>query len=146
MKNTRLAAAIGAAAITAAGLAAVAGCGTTTKAPATATAPAGPAYSYYRAMMGRLYGGSSMMGGSSYGWMMGGTGYRWMMGGLTAPAWMRGHALPGFMMGASRDPGKIMGSLFADAPGPRVSPAQAALLASQAPAGATGDRAPNRIS
>jgi rusticyanin len=148
MNSTRLAAVIGAAAITAAGLAtaaAITGCGTTTTTPAAAAAPAGPAYSYYRTMMGRLYGGTSMMGGSSYGWMMGGTGYRWMMGGLAAPAWMRGRALPGFMMGTSRDPGKIMGSLFADAPGPRVSPAQAAQLGSQIPAGATLDRAANRI-
>ncbi len=148
MNSTRLAAVIGAAAITAAGLvtaAAITGCGTTTTTPAAAAAPAGPAYSYYRTMMGRLYGGASMMGGSSYGWMMGGTGYRWMMGGLAAPAWMRGRALPGFMMGTSRDPGKIMGSLFADAPGPRVSPAQAAQLGSQIPVGATLDRAANRI-
>jgi rusticyanin len=68
-----------------------------------------------------------------------------MMGGLDAPAWMRGHALPGFMMGTSRDPGKIMGSLFANAPGPRVSPAQAAQLSGQAPAGAMVNRAGNRI-
>ena len=45
---------------------------------------------------------------------MGQTGYRWMMGGLDAPAWMRGSALPGYMMGTSRDPGKIMGALFAE--------------------------------
>jgi hypothetical protein len=32
-----------------------------------------------------------------------------------------GRALPGFMMGTSRDPGKIMGTLFANAPGPQVS-------------------------
>jgi rusticyanin len=145
MKSIRLAAVIGTAA-TVAGLAALAGCGTSaTKAPAAAATPGSPSYSYYRSMMGRMYGGGSMMGGSSYGWMMGGTGYRWMMGGLVAPAWMRGHALPGFMMGASHDPGKIMGSLWAGAPGPRVSPATAARLGSQAPAGATIDRAANRI-
>ncbi len=98
-------------------------------------------------MMGRLYPGSSgsMMGGTSYGWMMGGTGYRWMMGGLAAPAWMRGHALPGFMMGTSRDPGKIMGALFAGAPGPRMSPASATRLGSQIPAGATVSRARHTI-
>ena len=145
MKHTRLAAVIGTA-IAAAGLAALAGCGTTTtKAPAAAATHSGPAYSYYRSMMGRLYGGGSMMGGSSYGWMMGGTGYRWMMGGLAAPAWMRGHTLPGFMMGTTRDPGKIMGSLFANAPGPRVSAAQATHLGSKVPAGATLDRTANRI-
>jgi len=75
MKSTRLAAVIGTVAIAAAGLAAMAGCGTTTtKPPAAAAAPSGPAYSYYRSMMGRLYGGGSMMGGSGHSWMMGGTG------------------------------------------------------------------------
>jgi rusticyanin len=77
--------------------------------------------------------------------MMGETGYRWMMGGLDAPAWMRGSALPGYMMGTSRDPGKIMGALFADAPGTRVSPAQAATLGRQIPAGATVSRAQHTI-
>jgi rusticyanin len=157
MKSTRLAAVIGTAAITAAGLAALVGCGTTTKAPAAAATPAaaaapaaaatpgGSAYAYYQTMMGRLYGGGTMMGGGSYGWMMGATGYQWMMGGVGAPAWMRGQALPGFMMGTSSDSGQVMGSLFANAPGPRVSAAQAARLGSQAPAGATLDRAANRI-
>jgi rusticyanin len=77
-----------------------------------------------------------MMGGSSYGWMMGGPG---------APAWMRGRALPGFMMGTARAPGKIMGELFAGAPGPRVTPAGATRLASQVPAGATVSRAQHTI-
>jgi hypothetical protein len=89
-------------------------------------------------MMGRLYSGSGpsgMMGStSSRSWMMSQTGYRWMMGGLDAPAWMRGSALPGYMMGTSNDPGKIMGALFANAPGTRVSPAQTASLGSQIPA------------
>jgi rusticyanin len=157
MKSTRLAAVIGAAAITAAGLATLAGCGTTTKAPAAATprataatpaaaaTPGGSAYAYYQTMMGRLYGSGSMMGGGSYGWMMGAVGYQWMMGGTAAPAWMRGQALPGFMMGTSTDPGQVMGALFANAPGPRVSAAQAARLGSQVPAGATLDRAANTI-
>ena len=158
MKSTRLAAVIGTAAITAAGLAAMAGCGTTTTAPAAAATPAaaaatpaaaaapgGSAYSYYQTMMGRLYGGGTMMGGGSYGWMTGTAGYQWMMGGTGAPAWMRGQALPGFMMGTSGDPGQVMGSLFANAPGPRVSAAQAAQAGSQVPAGATLDRAANRI-
>jgi rusticyanin len=110
-----------------------------------AAAAAGPGYAWYRSMMGSL-GNGSMMGGTSYGWMMGGTGYRWMMGGAAAaPAWMRGNALPGFMMGASRDPGQVMGRLWANAPGPRVSPAEASRLGSQLPAGATADRAANRI-
>src|SRR6266536_427865 len=141
MEHTRLVAAIGAAAIAAAGLgagAAITACGSSAQAPAAAATPGGSSYSYYRSMMGRLRGGGSpgsMMGGTSYGWMMGGTGYRWMMGGLAAPAWMRGHALPGFMMGTIRDPGKIMGRLWANAPGPRVSPGQATALGSQVPAG-----------
>jgi hypothetical protein len=42
---------------------------------------------------------------------------------------------------AGTDPGTVMGSLFADAPGPRVSPSQAAQLGSQIPAGARIDRA-----
>ena len=95
-------------------------------------------------MMGGLYGGGTMMGGGSYGWMTGTAGYQWMMGGAGAPAWMRGQALPGFMTATSSDPGQVMGSLFANAPGPRVSAAQAG-LGSQVPAGATLDRAANRI-
>jgi rusticyanin len=155
VERTRLAAAIGIAAFVAASLVAAAGvtgCATTSNAPAAAAAtpaaaaaPGGSVYAYYLTMMGRLYSGGSMMGGGSYGWMMGATGYQWMMGGTAAPAWMRGQALPGFMMGTSTDPGQVMGALFANAPGPRVSPAQAARLGSQIPAGATLDRAANRI-
>jgi hypothetical protein len=77
--------------------------------------------------------------------MMGGSGYRWMMGGLDAPAWMRGQALPGAMMGTSSNPGKVMGALFANAPGARVSPAEAARLGGQVPAGATASRTQNNI-
>jgi plastocyanin len=151
MRSTRLAAVIGTVAITAAGLAALAGCGTTTKAPAASATPAaaatagGTAYAYYQTMMKGLYGGGTMMGGGSYNWMMGATGYQWMMGGTAAPAWMRGQAVPGFMMGTSSDPGQVMGSLFANAPGPRVSAARAAQLGSQVPAGATLDRAANTV-
>jgi rusticyanin len=156
MKSTRLAAVIGTLAITAAGLAALAGCGTTTKAPAASATPAaaatsaaatpgGSAYAYYQTMMKGLYGGGTMMGGGSYGWMMGATGYQWMMGGAGAPAWMRGQALPGFMMGTSGDPGQVMGSLFANAPGARVSAAQVGQAGSQVPVGATLDRAANTI-
>jgi rusticyanin len=125
--------------------AAVTGCATTSKPPAAAASPGGSTYAYYRTMMGRLYGGGSMMGGSSYGWMMSETGYRWVMGGLDAPAWMRGSALPGVMMGTSSDPGQVMGALFANAPGTRVSPAQAARLGDQIPAGATVSSARHRI-
>jgi len=53
----------------------------------------------------------------------------------------------GTMMGTSAgaDPGKIMGSLWANAPGPRVSPAQATTLSGQVPAGARIDRTANSI-
>ena len=112
-------------------------------------------YSYYQSMMGRyglgtgsMMGGSrsgSMTGGTSYGWMMGRAGYTWMTGGTSAPGWMIGNSLPGFMMGANTDPGQVMGRLFADAPGPRVSSEQATALGSQVPAGASVDRAANRV-
>jgi hypothetical protein len=76
MKRTRFAAAIGVAAVTAAGLGTIAACGSAGQAPAAASTPGGAGYSYYRSMMGRLYSGSSgsMMGGtSSRSWMMGGS-------------------------------------------------------------------------
>ena len=103
----------------------------------TAATPGDSAYAYYQSMMKGLYGGGTMMGGGADGWMMGPTGYQWMMGGTVAPAWMRGQAVPGFMMGTSGDPGQVMGALFANAPGPRISPARSAQLGGQIPAGAT---------
>jgi hypothetical protein len=113
--------------------------------------PAGPAaaapYSYYQSMMGRYSGGAgSMMGGGS-GWssMMGRSGYAWMMGGAAAPGWMTGGTLPAWMMGGNTDMGQVMGALLADAPGPRVSAAEAATLGDQVPGGATIDRTANRI-
>ena len=109
--------------------------------PASSTAAS---YDYYQSVMGR-YGSGSMMGGGSYGWMMGQSGYAWMMGGAGAPEWMRGQDLPGFMMGGATDPGSLMGRLFADAPGPRVSPSEATRLGSEVPAGATADQAANRL-
>jgi rusticyanin len=153
MKRTRFGAAIGMAAVTAAGLGTIAACGSAGPAPAAASTPGGAGYSYYRSMMGRLYSGSSgtMMGGtvmggtSSRSWMMGGSGYRWMMGGAGAPAWMRGSALPGYMMGTASDAGMVMGTLFANAPGVRVSPALAARLGSQAPAGGMASPARHRV-
>jgi hypothetical protein len=150
MKRTRLAAVIGTAAFAAASLgagAAIAACGSTAQMPAVASTHGHSMYSYYRSMMGRLYSGSSgMMGGtSSRSWMMGGSGYRWIMGGLDAPACMRGQALPGAMMGTSSNPGKVMGALLANAPGARVSPAEAARLGGQVPAGATASRTQNNI-
>ena len=103
----------------------------------------GSSYSYYRSMMRSLEGGS-MMGGS-YAWMMGSRGYVWMMGGSSAPRWMRGSALPGFVMGTSTDPGKVMGRLFANAPGPRVSRAEATRLGNEVPNGAAVNATHHRI-
>jgi rusticyanin len=150
MKRSRSAAMITIAAVAVTGLgagAAITACGSGGQPPAAASTPGGAAYSYYQSMMRRLDSGSSgsMMGGTSSGSMMGSQGYRWMMGGLAAPAWMRGHALPGFMTGSSGDAGKVMGTLFANAPGARVSPAQAVRLGSQVPAGATVSRGTHRI-
>ena len=126
--------------------------------PAAATASASPAaysspgYSWYQSMMSGYYGGGTgMMGGGSssgsYGWMMSQAGYQWMNGGTAAPGWMTGGTLPGSMMGAATgtDPGTVMGTLFANAPGPRVSPAVAQQLGSQAPAGASINRAARTI-
>jgi rusticyanin len=100
-------------------------------------------YAYYQSMMGRFSSGS-MMGGSS-GSMMGEAEYGWMMGGTSAPGWMRGGSLPAYMMGTSTDPGKVMGALFADAPGPRVSPPAASRLGNETPSGATVDPADHRL-
>jgi hypothetical protein len=151
MKRTRLVAVVGAGALAAAGL----GTGlaiAASSSPGQGSSPAAAAsavggYSYYRSMMGSRYSVApgSMMGGTSYAWMMGSSGYHWMTGGRSAPAWMRGHALPGFMMGASGDPGNVMGALFAGAPGPRVSAAAAARLGNTIPAGATVNRAARQI-
>jgi len=91
-------------------------------------------------MMSGYYGGPPMMGGPSSGWMMSQAGYQWMTGGTGAPGWTRGGTLPSSIMGTSTDPGTVMGRLFAGAPGPRVSPAQATALGSQVPAGASIDR------
>ncbi|MDA8374921.1 MAG: sulfocyanin-like copper-binding protein [Actinomycetota bacterium] len=101
--------------------------------------------SFYRSVMNRLGASRGSMMGGSGGWMMSGSGYAWMMGGTGAPGWMRGGSLPGFMMGSGTDSGKVMGSLFAGEPGPRVSPAVAVTLGNQIPAGATVSRVGNRI-
>lgn len=135
-----------------------------TEAPPASASPTAAPYHYYRSVIGRYvtdapsgsdagsYGpmGGGMMGGggtssSSFGWMTGRSGYAWMMGGAGAPAWMRGKELPGFMMGGDHDPGSVMGELFADAPGRRVSPTEATRLGNAAPAGATRDRAAKRL-
>ena len=119
-------------------------------AAASAAGYAAPGYSWYRSMMGGYYGsGMGMMGGSSgsYGWMMSQAGYQWMTGGAGAPGWMRGGTLPPAMMSGSagRDPGTVMGTLFASAPGPRVSAADARRLGAQVPAGASVNRAARTI-
>ena len=106
---------------------------------ASPSASASPAYSWYLSMMG-AYSGGSMMGGSSGGPMMSQAGYQWMTGGASAPGWMRGGSLPSAMIGTGTDPGQVMGRLWADAPGPRVSSSVAARLGSQIPAGARADR------
>jgi hypothetical protein len=132
------------------GLATAFSSGGTRAQPAAVSATSGaPSYSYYESMMGRYLGGvggGSMMGGpGGYGWMMGQAGYQWMFGGTTAPGWMRGAALPASMTGTGTDPGQVMGRLWADAPGPRVSAAQATVLGSQVPAGASVNRAAGTI-
>jgi rusticyanin len=118
-------------------------------AAASPAAYSAPGYSWYRAMMNGYYGagGGMMMGGPADGGMMSQAGYEWMTGGTSAPGWMRGGTLPAVMMGgpAGTDPGTVMGTLFANAPGPRVSPAQAAALGSQVPAGASVNRAARTI-
>jgi rusticyanin len=146
MTRRRLSVLIGVAVVAAAGLGAgvaiAATSGGTPAQTSVATSPGSPGYSYYRHMMGNYFGGSSMMGGTGgYRWMMGAAGYRWMFGGASAPAWMRGARLSAAMMGADTDPGKFMGRLWANAPGPRVSPGQATALGTQTPADARIDRA-----
>ncbi len=140
------------AAVTAVGLGAtavIAACGTSGQSAGATVAASAPtstqttapySYSYYRSMMGRYFGGS-MIGGGSYGWMMSPAGYRWMTGINGVPGWMRGGRFPAFMMGGAMmgtgtDPGKLMGRLWANAPGPRVTPAQAVQAGNQIPAGA----------
>ncbi len=156
MTRTRVSMVAGAALILAAALG-------TTVAIAVTGSPGGPSargaaggpsgrtgYQYYRSMMGH-YLGSGMMGSGSYRWMMSPAGFKWMTGGAAAPGWMHSVRLPGAMMGPGStmgpgsDPGKIMGRLWANAPGPRVSPSQAAQLGGQIPAGARVDRAKNTI-
>jgi rusticyanin len=131
--------------------------------PAAAASPAAgatPGYAWYRYHGGAGTGtgtGTGMMSGSP-GWMMSQAGYQWMTGGgggtggtgggggTGAPGWMRGGELPGFMMGgAGTDPGKVMGTLFAGAPGPRVSAADTKRLGDQVPPGAHVDRAGRTI-
>jgi hypothetical protein len=118
--------------------------GQPTTSPASSAAYSTPGYPWYRSMMGGNYGGT-MMGGPSYRWMMSVAGYQWMTGAAGTPGWMRGGTLPGAMTGAGDDPGTVMGALFSDAPGPRVSPAMAQQLGDQTPAGASVGRASGTI-
>jgi rusticyanin len=146
MKQKRLVALIAVAAVALGGLGvgvAVAASHHSSSQGATSGTADASAYSYYQSMMGR-YDGASMMGGS-YGSMMGASGYAWMMGGTSAPSWMHGGTLPGYMMGTNTDPGKVMGQLFANAPGPRVSSAQATQLGNTVPAGGTVNTGSNGI-
>ncbi len=149
MTPKRVGVLVGVALVAAAGIgagvaAAVTSGGSPARTVATSPAPGGPGYSYYRSMMGRYYGGS-MMGSRSGHWMMGASGYRWMMGGASAPGWMRGGRLPAAMTGNGTDMGQVIGRLWADAPGPRVSSATAAGLGTQVPAGARLNRAARTI-
>jgi rusticyanin len=98
---------------------------------------------YYESMMGS-YGGGSMMGGSQ-GSTTNDPSYAWMMGGTSAPGWMDGGTLPSAMMGTSTDAGAVMGKLFANAPGDRVSPSAATRLGNEHPAGAIVDTTDRRI-
>jgi rusticyanin len=135
-------------------------CGTSGQTPGTAASASPPAgtqataqdaYSYYRSMMGRYFAGS-MMGGGARGWMMSPAGYRWMTGVTGVPGWMRGGHFPAYMMGTgmmgtgtSADSGRFMGRLWANAPGPRVTSAQAARAGNQIPPGAHIDQAARTI-
>jgi hypothetical protein len=138
------------------GLAAASGGGAGHGTPTTAAQPstagtvttAGAAnYAYYRSVMTRF--GMRAMAGSDeygYGWMMGKTSAapRWMVGGSLPGAMMGGGMAGGGMMGES-DPGAVMGRLFADAPGPRVSAGRSVQLGSRVPTGATADTAADRV-
>jgi rusticyanin len=63
------------------------------------------------------------------------------MAGGTLPSFM----MSGGMMGGGTDPGKVMGALFANAPGPRASAAKATALGSQVPVGAQVSKANGTI-
>ena len=114
---------------------------------ALATPSAKTSFAYYETVARRFAGGQpqgygsmmrtggygSMMGGAGYSWTMSQSGYTRMMGGANAPGWMTGGSLPASMMEGRHDPSKVMGKLFANAPGARVSKAQAARLATVSP-------------
>ena len=139
MKRNTIGTLIGVATMTAAAslaaVTALAACGTGSSGRHQPAGVKSSQYRYYRSMMSRYQGGS-MMGGGPSGWMMSAAGYRWMTGAHGVPGWMRGRRFPGYMMGPGADPGKIMGRFWANAPGTRVSPAQAARLGRWLPASA----------
>ena len=161
MKHNRLMAITSAAVLAAgglgAGLALSLGGGPSALTAAPKAVSAKASYSYYLRVARHFSGepGSSygpMMGGSGYGPMMVGgypwtsrSGYGWMMGGSGAPGWMIGGSLPGSVTRGNDDMGEVMSKLFANAPGPRLSPAQAATLGDEVPRGATVDRSTNTL-
>ncbi len=67
------------------------------------------------------------------------------LGGALAPGWMSGGTLPRSMMGGGADPGRVMGTVLATAPGPRISLAAADHLSDRTPAAAVVNRAQRRI-
>jgi rusticyanin len=143
MSRRRLVVIVGAVVLTAAGVATglvvAAGGGFSSSGMMGADGAGGSMRSYFDSMM-KNYEGSMIMGGSA-----GTVSYGWMMGGTRAPGWMRGGSLPESMMGTSTDAGQVMGQLFANAPGPRVSSGKATSLGNDVPTGATVDRSYARI-
>lgn len=147
MNRKRLAVAIGAVVFAAGGVGIGVAVATGVGSSSPGMTGSGNAYgsmnTYYRSMM-EGFSGSSMMGGS-VGSKTDTPSYAWMMGGTRAPGWMHGGTLPASMMGTNTDPGEVMGRLFANAPGPRVSPSTATQLGNEKPAHSTVDAAQHRI-
>jgi rusticyanin len=114
--------------------------GSSTPTPSTTAA----SYDYYQSVIGP-YARGTMMGAGNYGWMMGESGYRWMMGGSGAPGWMNGASLPPSLGAQGTDSGTIMGSIFANAPGPRVRAPDAAQLGKSVPSGAVAATSSHRL-
>lgn len=92
-----------------------------------------------------VYAGNGYPGSGYAGSGYAGNGYAGDGYAGNPPQWMMGGGWPAGMMGGARDPGRAMGAALANAPGPRVSAADATRLGDLAPAGATVDRAGNRI-
>jgi rusticyanin len=147
MSRTQVTLVIGAVVVAAAGigigLAVASGDGPGSGGMMGSESESGSMTSYVQSMVGR-YSGGSMMGGSQ-GSSTSDLSYGWMMGGTDAPGWMHGGSLPASMMGTSTDVGATMGKLFANAPGSRVSAAQATQLGNATPADATVDSAARTV-